>query len=151
MNLRTLVWLLVLANLGFFAWTHGGLDAAVGKRTDREPERLARQFQPQSVRILPPGEAAAAMAASAPLSGGVSCLEAGPFSPAEAGVVEGIMQAALPAGSWARRNSEPAEPAPSVVLRVERADAALVAQIAALGGDVKGQPVGAAFRPCVAK
>lgn len=147
MNLRTLVWLLLLANLGFLAWTHGGLDTVVGLRGDREPERLARQFQPQSVRILPLAEAAAAMAASGP-SGGVSCLEAGPFSLADASSVEGVVQAALPAGSWTRRNVEPAEPVPTVVLRVERADTALVAQIRALGGELKGQPVGAAFRPC---
>ncbi len=149
MNLRTLVWLLVLANLGFLAWTQGGLDAAVGLRSagDREPERLARQFQPQSVRILAPGEAAAAMAASGP-PGAVSCLEAGPLSPADAVLAEAVVQAALPAGSWGRRSVEPAEPGAAVLLRVERADAALVAQIAALGGDLKGQPVGAAFRPC---
>ena len=150
MSLRTLAWLLVLANLGFLAWAHGGLDAAVGLHGDHEPERLARQFQPQSVRILPPGEAAAAMAASAP-SGAVSCLEAGPFTPADANLVEAIVQAALPAGSWARRNAEPAEPTPAVMLRVERADTALAAQIAALGGEWKGQPAGAAFRPCQAK
>ena len=144
--------LLVLANLGFLAWTQGGLGTVAGLRSqgDREPERLARQFQPQNVRILPPGEAASAMAASA-ASGAISCLEAGPFSLAEANLAEGIVQAALPAGSWARRTVEPAEPAPGVMLRVERADAALVAQIAALGGEVKGQPVGAAFRPCATK
>lgn len=150
MNLRTLAWLLVLANLGFLAWTQGWLGTAAGGRGagDREPERLARQFQPQVVRILPPGEAVAAMAASAPPAGGVSCLEAGPFTLAEASVVEGIVQAALPAGSWARRPVEPAETAPLVVLRVERADPALAAQVAALGGDIKGQPVGSAFKPC---
>ena len=147
MNLRTMVWLLLLANLGLLAWTQGGLDTAVGLRSDREPERLARQFQPQSVRILPPGEAAAAMAASGP-SGGVSCLEAGPLSLADAGVVESVLQAALPAGGWTRRNVEPAEPSPMVVLRVERADVALATQVAALGGELRGQPIGAAFRPC---
>ena len=147
MNLRTMVWLLILANLGLLAWTQGGLDTAVGLRSDREPERLARQFQPQSVRILPPGEAAAAMAASGP-SGGVSCLEAGPLSLADAGVVESVLQAALPAGGWTRRNVEPAEPSPMFVLRVERADVALATQVAALGGELRGQPIGAAFRPC---
>ena len=224
MKLRALLLLLVLGNLGFFAWTQGWLDAAVGLRAhgDREPEREARQFQPHSVRILPPSEAAAAMSASAP-SGSVSCLKAGPYSLAEASVAEGILQPVLPVGSWVRRNVEQpgvwlvylgrfatadalqkkaevlrrlqlpfdevqnppelapglslgrfdnrsaadmaleqvaqrgvqgarvvtlSEPAAKVTLRVERADAALAAQIAALGGEVKGQPLGKAFGPC---
>ena len=224
MKLRALVLLLILANLGFFAWTQGWLDAVVGVRAhgDREPERLARQFQPQSVRILTPGEAAAAMSASAPTLG-VSCIEAGPFSLAEAGVAEALLQPALPAGSWARRNVEQAgawlvylgrftvvealqkqteelrrlntpfdevqsppelapglslgrfdnrgaadtaleqltqrgirrarvvrlaEPATTVTFRIERADPALAAQAAALGGNLKGQPLGKAFGPC---
>lgn len=225
MKLRLLALLLVLANLGFYAWTQGWLDPVVGVRArgDREPERLARQFQPQVVRIIgAPAEAAAAMAASAPAPA-LACLEAGPYSPAEAGAAESLLQAALPGGSWARRNVEQpgawivyvgrfttpeaqqrkaeelrrlqapfdevlrppelvpgyalgrfdnrgaadkaleqftqrgvrsarvvtlAEPAPAVVLRVERADAALAAQVAALAGDVKGEPIGKAFRPC---
>lgn len=149
MKLRLFAWLLVLANLGFLAWTQGGLDAAVGLRSagDREPERLARQFQPQSLRILAPAEGASAMAASAP-PGGTSCLETGPLSPADMVLAEAILQAALPVGSWARRSVAAAEQGPTVVLRVERADAALAAQVAALSGDVKGQPLGAAFRPC---
>ena len=224
MKLRALVLLLILANLGFFAWSQGWLDAVVGVRArgDREPERLTRQFQPQSVRILAPGAAAAAMSASAPAAG-VSCVEAGPFSLAEAGVAEALLQPALPAGSWARRNVEQAgtwlvylgrftaveplqrqteelrrlnapfeevqsppelapglslgrfdnraaadkaleqltqrgvrrarvvtlsEPATTVTLRIERADPALAAQAAALGGNLKGQPLGKAFGPC---
>ena len=56
MKLRVLALLLLLANLGFYAWTQGWLDGVVGLRAigDREPERLARQFQPQVIRILAP-------------------------------------------------------------------------------------------------
>ena len=87
MKLRALALLLLVANLGFFAWTQGWLDAVVGvhSRGDREPERLARQFQPQSVHIVPPNEAAAAMSAAA-----------------EADSAESLLQAALPASSWVR-------------------------------------------------
>jgi hypothetical protein len=226
MKLRALAVLLLLVNLGFFAWTQGWLDGVVSGRArgDREPERLAREFQPQRVRILPPNEAAAAMAASAPPpTATVSCLEAGPYTPAEVRAAETLLQQALPAGSWARRSVEqpgswivylgrftttdaqqkkieelrrlPApfeevksppelapglslgrvdnraaadraleqlsqrgvrtarvvslsEPATMTVLRVERADPTLSLQIAALGGDVKGQPLGKAFGPC---
>jgi hypothetical protein len=225
-KLRVLALLLLLANLGFFAWTQGWLDGVVSvpARGDREPERLAREFQPQRVRILAPEEAAAAMAASAPMpAAALTCLEAGPFTPAEARAAETLLQAALPAGSWARRSVEQpgswivylgrftaadalqkkiaelhrlstpfeelqsppelapglslgrfdnrpmadralellgqrgvrtarvvalAEPATTTLLRVEHADPALALELAALGGDIKGQPLGKAFGPC---
>ena len=223
MKLRVLALLLLLANLGFFAWTQGWLDSVVSARArgDREPERLAREFQPQRLRILPPGEAASAMAAAP--AAATACLEAGPYTPAEARAAESLLQQALPAGSWARRSVEqpgtwivylgrftaadalqkkieelrrlPApfeevqsppdlapglslgrydsraaadkaletlgqrgirtarvvalsEPATMTMLRVERADPALAQELAALGGEVKGQPLGGAFAPC---
>lgn len=222
MKLRVLALLLLLANLGFFAWTQGWLDTVVGLRAigDREPERLARQFQPQAIRILAPR--AAASSASAPVTG-TSCLEAGPFSLAEVTAAEALLKPSLAAGQWVRRSVEQAaawsvylgpfttpdtlqkkaeelrrlqtafeevrspaelapglslgrfdsraaaeaalaqasqrgvrsarvvtvvEPATVYALRVERADAALVAQIAALGGEVRGAPLGKAFTAC---
>ena len=226
MKLRVLALLLLVANLAFFAWTQGWLDGVVSVRAggDREPERLAREFQPQRVRILAPEEGAAAMAASAPATAAtLSCLEAGPYTPAEARAAETLLQAALPAGSWARRSVEQpgswivylgrytaadalqkkveelrrlsapfeelqgppelapglslgrfdsraaadkaleqlsqrgvrtarvvplSEPATMTMLRVERADPALALELAALGGEVKGQPLGRAFGPC---
>jgi hypothetical protein len=225
-KLRVLALLLLVANLVFFAWTQGWLDGVVSVRArgDREPERLAREFQPQRVRVLAPDEAAAAMAASAPVPAAtLSCLEAGPYTPAEARAAETLLQAALPAGSWARRSVERpgswivylgrftteealqkkieelrrlstsfeelqsppelapglslgrfdsrptadkaleqfgqrgvrtarvvalSEPATMTLLRVERADPALALELAALGGEVKGQPLGKAFGPC---
>ena len=226
MKLRVLALLLLVANLGFFAWTQGWLDGVVSVRArgDREPERLAREFQPQRVRILAPDEAAVAMAASAPAPAAtLTCLEAGPYTAAEARAAETLLQAALPVGSWARRSVEQpgswivylgrfsaadtlqkkieelrrvpvaseelqgppelvpglslgrfdsraaadkalvqlgqrgvrtprvvalSEPATMTLLRVERADPALALELAALGGDVKGQPLGKAFAPC---
>ncbi|MBC8055262.1 MAG: hypothetical protein H7Y61_01650, partial [Rhizobiales bacterium] len=60
--LRALILALLLANLAFFAWTQGWLDAVVSLRPigDREPERLLRQVRPEVVRILPAGAASAA-------------------------------------------------------------------------------------------
>jgi hypothetical protein len=107
MKLRAFVVLLFLANLGFFAWTQGWLDAVVGPapRAEREPERLARQLQPQRVRIVPPSEAASAMSLLA-RADTLVCLEVGPLTPAEADAAESLLQAALPAGRWERRNTE---------------------------------------------
>ncbi|MDE2298159.1 MAG: hypothetical protein KGK18_08320, partial [Burkholderiales bacterium] len=53
--LRALVLTLLLANVAFYAWTQGWLDAVVGVRAtgDREPDRLAQQVRPEIVRIVP--------------------------------------------------------------------------------------------------
>jgi hypothetical protein len=52
--LRTLVLLLVLANLAFLAWTQGLLSplAHPPMSSEREPERLTRQVQPDAVKVL---------------------------------------------------------------------------------------------------
>jgi len=100
------VLLLLLANLGFWAWTQGQLDGIVGVRAqgDREPERLARQVRPEAVRLLPAG------AASAPAPTGgeavLACLEAGPYTPAQVGAAEAALQSALPPGSWTNVRTE---------------------------------------------
>lgn len=61
--LRTLVLLLALLNVALFAWTHGWLAAAgLAPHADTEPQRLAQQIAPDSVRILAAGASAAASA-----------------------------------------------------------------------------------------
>jgi len=51
--LRWVIWLLVLANAGYFAWTQGYL-APLGlvPQEEREPERLQAQIQPDTLRLL---------------------------------------------------------------------------------------------------
>ena len=89
--LRGLVLALLVANLAFFGWTQGWLDNIIGVRAigDREPERLARQVRPDAVVILTPGAAAAAASAA---EARLACLEAGPFTLAEANLVEAIVR-----------------------------------------------------------
>jgi len=54
MRLRLLVVALLLANLGYYAWSHGGL-AALGAKParfdEREPQRLQQQVRPQMLEI----------------------------------------------------------------------------------------------------
>lgn len=114
--LRALVLALALANVAFFAWSRGWLDGVVGVRAsgDREPERLAHQVKPETVRILPPVAASAAAsaapaasvasAASAPTV--LSCMEAGPFDATEVGPAETALQSAVPPGAWAEVPAE---------------------------------------------
>jgi hypothetical protein len=96
--LRAFVLALLLFNLAFFAWTQGWLDSVLGTRStgDREPERLARQVRPETVRILSAGVGAGEPAAPAALS----CLEAGPFADNEAAAAQAAALGALPAGGW---------------------------------------------------
>ncbi|HEX3140727.1 MAG TPA: SPOR domain-containing protein [Rhizobacter sp.] len=101
--LRLFVLVLIIANLGFYAWTQGMLDGVVGAHAqgDREPDRLQRQVHPESVRVLPPTAAVAAVVEAPP-----ACLEAGPYTPAQIGAAEGVLQTVLPAGSWANVKTE---------------------------------------------
>lgn len=51
--LRWVITLLVLANAGFYAWTHGHLAPLGFAPSDqREPERLQAQIQPEAMRLL---------------------------------------------------------------------------------------------------
>ncbi|MBX3623209.1 MAG: SPOR domain-containing protein [Rhizobacter sp.] len=111
--LRLLVVVLVLANITFYAWTQGMLDNVVGVRAqgDREPDRLNRQVHPEIIRVMPPpttggtamGTAAPAAAPDAPAT---VCLQAGPYTPAQIGAAEGVLQTVLPPGSWVSLKAE---------------------------------------------
>jgi hypothetical protein len=55
--LRLIVLLLLLANAGFYAWSHGLLLAwGVGPTQQSEPQRLAQQIRPDAVVVLPADE-----------------------------------------------------------------------------------------------
>jgi hypothetical protein len=56
--LRLLVLLLLLANAGYFAWSHGTLAPfGFAPVAQSEPQRLAQQLRPDALRILTPLEA----------------------------------------------------------------------------------------------
>lgn len=121
--LRLFVLLLALANLVFLAWTYGWLDETIGVRAigDREPERLARQVRPESIRILSGGASKAAAPAPGSATGGSAiaaatgtadagqvpaCLETGPLNTAQFATAEALLQLSLPSGSWTHLKAE---------------------------------------------
>ncbi|OGA98748.1 MAG: hypothetical protein A3E79_05760 [Burkholderiales bacterium RIFCSPHIGHO2_12_FULL_61_11] len=56
--LRALVLALLLANLGYFAWTQGLLAAyGFAPASQSEPQRLSQQIRPEAMQLLTPGEA----------------------------------------------------------------------------------------------
>lgn len=104
--LRTIALVLLLANALLLAALAGLFDGA-GPPAEREPERLQRQHQPGLVRVLPPQAASAALAAASAQAAAASgaaaqaCLEAGPFSAADAAAAERTLrEAGLAAGAW---------------------------------------------------
>jgi len=121
--LRALVIALALANLAFWSWTQGWFDGVVGVRAngDREPERLARQVRPESVRILP--ATAATTAASEPEAW--ACLEAGPFDEAGLAAARAVALAAVPSASLS--DVKTAQPAAWIVYMGKYADKGLLA------------------------
>jgi hypothetical protein len=125
--LRAIVVVLLLANLGFYAWREGWLaplHGVIGARPegDREPERLAQQIRPEAVRLIPAEAASTAARVVAPASAPASppeasapqpaapataCMEAGPYGPADITPAENTLKAALPNGGWSRRDLGP--------------------------------------------
>lgn len=117
--LRPLVLLLILANLSYFAWSQRWLASyGLAPVAQSEPQRLAQQIAPQTLRLLTAQEAAqvAQAAVSVPVApdpvavapvpapthaaAGVECLQAGLFTDAQAAKLREVLQTALPAGSW---------------------------------------------------
>jgi hypothetical protein len=112
--LRALVLLLVLANAGFFAWSHGWLQTlGAGPTSSAEPQRMAQQIKPESMRLLTvtdvreldtaaalPTNPAAPGLNTAAAPGNTECLQAGVFTDEQAGALRSRLQAALPPGSW---------------------------------------------------
>src|SRR5438132_14242901 len=95
--LRLIVLLLLLANAGYFAWSQGLL-APVGLAPvqQSEPQRVAQQIKPETVRVLASDEARRIEIAAAPKP---ECLQAGLFTESDATVLKQALDS-WPAGSW---------------------------------------------------
>lgn len=98
---------LLLANLGYWAWSQGLLAPTLPppRAADHEPQRLAQQHRPEWVSVVP--GAAGSAAVSAARAAARVCLEAGPFgaegaeaSAAEAAALAWAGPAQLGSGSW---------------------------------------------------
>ncbi|GAP34472.1 hypothetical protein [Piscinibacter sakaiensis] len=108
--LRALVAALLVANLVFFAWTQGWLDAVTGvpARGEREPERLARQQNPERIQLLArgpgaasapfvvPAPSAAASAGAADVAAAASAAASGAATAAAAGASSAVAGASAP-------------------------------------------------------
>jgi hypothetical protein len=105
--LRLAVLVLLLANAGYYAWSHGLLRGlGLAPAVESEPERMREQIEPQNLRVLPPASGASMPApppapASAPAqaAGPAACLQAGLFDARQAEALRAAL-AVLPEESW---------------------------------------------------
>ena len=140
--LRFFVLLLLLANLGYLAWSQGMLTAlGLGPIRQSEPERLKDQSAPRLLRVLSPDEAKRLEAAMAAQAARRECIQAGPFSLAEADQLEQRLRALLPAGAYVMSSS--VAQAQWVVYMGPYANAELLAkkQAELKGLGVKSEPI----------
>ena len=109
--LRLLVLLLVLANAGYYAWSHGMLaDYGFAPVAQTEPQRVAQQIRPEALRILTQQEASLAQQTNLPSAAAATeCLQVGVFNEEQTVVLRERLVSALPAGSWSLESvQEPA-------------------------------------------
>ena len=98
--LRLIVLLLLLANAGFFAWSHGLLQPwGLGPAQQSEPQRLEQQVRPEAVRVLPVDELRRVeqLAAQAPRP--PECLQTAALDEAQVAPLRTALES-WPAGSW---------------------------------------------------
>lgn len=120
--LRALVIALFVANLAWWAWHTPLLGLGSGDSTEREPQRLAHQVNPEQIKVLPPqprepepaspapapsAPVVSASAAEAPIA---MCLEAGPLDEAGFAAAKRELQgASVAADGWVdMRREKPA-------------------------------------------
>ncbi len=140
--LRLLVVVLLLANLGWLAWTRGWLPAGwlppPGDAAQREPQRVARQVRPDAIVLQPIG--ADTPPAPGDLGAG-ACLQAGPLRPdAWSAAVAAVEGAGVAPTAWLRVSADADLGADW--LRVPDADPDMARRLQALAGD------GLSFAPC---
>ncbi len=99
--LRLLVAILLLANLGYWAWSQGWLRAyGMGPALQSEPHHLQQQVKPDALRLLSPGEFRRVEAQAKADLLPKECLQVGYYDGVQALMVQRAFESALPAGSW---------------------------------------------------
>ncbi len=119
---RTLVWLLLLLNVLYWSWAQGWLlPYGFGPSSQREPQRLAQQIQPEAITLVSQAEARRNPVAVTPEE--LLCLQTGLLDAVQVGALRPYLEAAWPADSWVF------EPAPGARLRLPALNAALQARV----------------------
>ena len=100
--LRLLALVLLLANGLYFAWGNGLLLAyGLGPAQQGEPQHMAQQIAPASIKLLKPEEFKQLEEQVKAEREPKECMEAGPFDATQAAVLRQSLADALPAAVWA--------------------------------------------------
>ena len=115
--LRLGVLLLLLANGFYFAWSQGLLLAwGQGPVQQSEPQRLAQQIRPETVRILKSDEVGRLETAAAGAPRAPECLVAGPLDEAQVATLRPLLEG-WPLSAW---NLEPTTEPPRWIVYMGR-------------------------------
>jgi hypothetical protein len=105
--LRLFVLVLILLNLGYFAWGQGWLlPYGLGPMQQSEPQRLAQQIRPEGLVILSAAQAVAAAAAASQTAASTStgeetnCWVSGMLDESHSNAVRTILTVKLPDSAW---------------------------------------------------
>ena len=108
---KTVSFLLLLANLGFFAWNYFGS----GRASD-EPQLMEQQLNPQAIRLLRADQVAALAAERAkqtaerpkppPKASVAACLELGAFNPGDVARVQQVLEPLALGSRLSQRRAE---------------------------------------------
>jgi hypothetical protein len=99
--LRLLALVLLLANGLYFAWGNGLLLVyGFGPTQQSEPQRLAQQISPESVRLLSPKEFKRIEEQVKADREPKECLQAGPLDEVQTAALREVLTQALPADAW---------------------------------------------------
>lgn len=104
--LRLIVLLLMLLNVGYFAWSEGWLRAyGWAPVQQREPERLAQQINPQALTVLTESAVAAAAnpasaAKTVTSTPAMACLQSNALQAAQVDVLRPLLQSQFEPDAW---------------------------------------------------
>lgn len=97
--LRVFVLVLMLLNMGYFAWGQGWLlSFDIGPTSQREPQRLAKQIHPEAIHIVSAEEIATS--SSEGKAGALECLKSEVLDAEQVGKLRAVLQDTLPAQAW---------------------------------------------------
>ena len=112
--LRLVVLILVVANTTYFAWANGLLRAwGVGPAIQTDPQRMAQQVRPDSLRILATAEYSKVEEQVKADLAPKECLQAGDFDTTQAAPLKRALEGGLPSGSCTSSPSSLSASAPS--------------------------------------